>query len=330
MTQPHPDVYENVDGHLFLSRGRHDVFAHATGAARLNPDTLSNFIENIRRRSEYCEMAGVAYRHVIFPDKQTVLRDRLPDVDIVGLGVQFTDAVRPAPILYLAETLRSVVSTGDDEVFLRTDTHMTDFGSAVASRVFVDDVFPHVGTDNFARIESRLVREVEFVGDLGGKLDPVRSDVQTTLDPDWALVVHTNRYLAGNDGIIDILLSPESVTPRRLVIFGDSFARKCLTPLSMYFREILFLRSRYFHPEIIDQIAPDVVMTQNVERYLVNVPRDRDRPNALLYPQLGGNAYEPPKEFVQVLDAMLAHRHDPERLQRLVPAMVPTNVRTQP
>ena len=47
MRQLHPDVAEADDGNLFLTRGRHDVFAHATGRAPIRDEVLENFRLNI-------------------------------------------------------------------------------------------------------------------------------------------------------------------------------------------------------------------------------------------------------------------------------------------
>ena len=43
------------------------------------------------------------------------------------------------------------------------------------------------------------------------------------------------------------------MTENRLLLFGDSFGRHCLAALSLFFREILFIRTRFFHPEIVAQ-----------------------------------------------------------------------------
>lgn len=316
MRQVHPDVAEADDGNLFLTRGRHDVFAHATGRAPVKDEVIDNFCANIAGRTETCDRLGVPYRHVILPDKQTVLRDRLPDLDIPGLGVAFVTRAGNERVLYLADELRR--HAAEHDVFLLLDTHMTDLGSAFAIAVIADSLWPGVGTSHLERLAACVRRPKEYSGDLGGKLDPPRTATQHKLVPDWPLRRFTNNFVAGNDGIMDVFVSPHSVTEERLLLLGDSFGRQSLPALSLFFRELLFVRTRYFHPELVAQAQPDVVLTQNVERYLISTPRDQDRPNVLLFPELAGRPHDPPVEFAQVLDAFLAHGFDPGRMARVL------------
>ena len=58
--------------------------------------------------------------------------------------------------------------------------------------------------------------------------------------------------------------------------------------LSYYFTEILFLRTPFFHPEIFEQVTPDILITQNVERYLASCQPDEVRPSFFMYPYLTG------------------------------------------
>ncbi len=315
MRQLNEDVAEGADGNLFLTRGRHNVFALATGEVRPPERSIKTFADNIAEREQHCSRSGVAYRHVIFPDKQTVLRHSLPEITIQGLGEVYLRDVRGESVLYLEPQLTEAAQTSP--VFLALDTHMSDLGNVVAVCAIVDALRPGLGAQSVERLRGRLLREVDYVGDLGGKLDPVRTATKTILRPDWPVRRFTNNYGGGNDGIIDIFLSPDSVTDDRLVLFGDSFARSCLMIFSAFYREILFVRTRFFHPEIVELAAPDVVLTQNVERYLANVAADDRRPHALLYPGLNGNTCEPDPGFTAALDAFLAHRFDPDRMQRV-------------
>jgi hypothetical protein len=318
MRQLHPDVAEADDGNLFLTRGRHDVFAHATGQAPIRDEVLENFRLNTASRRQSCQRLGAEYRHVILPDKQTVLRDRLPDMGIQGLGVAFAERADDPAVLYLADPLRQL--SAEQEVFLLLDTHMTDLGSALASAMIVDSLWPGLGTSHLDTLARCVRRPVEYSGDLGSKIDPPRTAMQHKLVLEWPVRRFSNNFLAGNDGIMDVHVSQRAVTENRLLLFGDSFGRHCLAALSLFFREILFIRTRFFHPEIVAQAEPDVVLTQNVERYLISTPNDVLRPNVLLYPELAGRPHDPPVEFALALDAFLAHGFDPGRMARVLEA----------
>ena len=271
--QVHPDVAQTEDGNLFLTRGRHDVFAHATGRAPVQNAVLESFRVNIATRGRACDRLGSTYRHVILPDKHTVLRDRLPDFDIQGLGVRFVDRADDPRVLYPAGRLREL--SREQDVFLLLDTHMTDLGSVLATALVVDSLSPGLGATHLDRLAACVRRPAKYSGDLGSKVEPPLTATQYLLVPDWPLKKFSNNFVAGNDGIMDVFVSPESVTHQRLLIFGDSFGRACLPALSFFFREVLFIRTRYFHREVVAQAKPDVVLTQNVERYLINTPPDQ-------------------------------------------------------
>lgn len=316
MHQVHPDVGEVADGNLFLTRGRHNVFARATSGNPPDIFNLQAFRDNIRRRSSMCHKKNIEYLHVIFPDKQTVLNNLFPDYDIQSVAEEFLKYSGSESILLLTNGLRKAGL--ESEVFLKLDTHMTDYGNIVATKSIVERVLHGSHQFEIDRAVARLTKKGEYTGDLGGKLSPPRCGHRVMLDPDWTIRTFSNNFSAGNDGIMDFIFSPDASSSKRLVLFGDSFGRACLRVLSLFFREILFIRSRYFHPEIVNQARPDVVITQCVERYLNIVSPDNERPNALLYPLFSDGDYKPPVDFVQVLDAVLSKSFDPSRFDRLI------------
>ena len=100
--------------------------------------------------------------------------------------------------------------------------------------------------------------------------------------------------------------APSAPHALRLAFFGDSFGRHICKFLQFWFREIVFVRSPWFHPEMTALFRPHHVVTQNVERYLAAVPSDDRRPHFLLLPHLKGEPYAPPVEFVRQMSACLA------------------------
>ena len=155
-------------------------------------------------------------------------------------------------------------------------------------------------------------------GDLALHFDPARTETFELLAGRWRVLALGNGLSAGNDGILDILISRDAVFSKRLLVFGDSFLRQMLTMLSRFFAEIVFCRTRFFHTEMMELLRPDVVLTGNVERYLSSVPSDRERPFFLNYPGLMQRSLQPNKLFWEILDAMMAETYDPGRYRRLL------------
>ena len=84
--------------------------------------------------------------------------------------------------------------------------------------------------------------------------------------------------LSGNTGNIVIVRSLNSFNNKRLLVFGDSFIRKGLHLLSPIYSEIIYFRSQFFRPEIVNIFRPNIVITANAERYLSTVQSDEESP----------------------------------------------------
>ena len=72
-----------------------------------------------------------------------------------------------------------------------------------------------------------------------------------------------------------------------------------------------FYRTGHFHEELAALIQPDVLITENVERYLDTPLADEARPHFLLYPILQGQSYAPAKEFAEAFSAVLSYPRSP-------------------
>lgn len=77
------DVSKNVligkDGYLFLHQGGQRQFDYLIGALNPTSESVSNFHGNLKRRMEWCEDFGALYKHVVFPSKPVLCRDKLPE-----------------------------------------------------------------------------------------------------------------------------------------------------------------------------------------------------------------------------------------------------------
>ena len=81
--------------------------------------------------------------------------------------------------------------------------------------------------------------------------------------------------------------------------------------LQFWYAEVIFFRTGYFHEELAEQYRPDILITENVERYMGFCLSDKDRPQFLLYPYLNEKKYEPSKVFTEALSAVLSYPRKP-------------------
>jgi hypothetical protein len=295
---------------LFLASGAHSVLELAVGGATVAEESYIEFEKNISRRGDLSLARGATYSHVIFPDKQSICSDAWPLNPPVVLGELYLK--RSASIVDHVIYPRTILQRHQESAFLRTDTHMSDRGVVISAievlkRLITLDVDAHK-----SYLLENITSERDWCGDLGSKLTPPVSEKELFLVCPWKPYQISNR-LSSNNGLVDIWISPDALTGGRLLIFGDSFGRSMARVLSYFFKEILFVRSPFFHDDIVEQMRPSHIISENVERYLSNVQSDCDRPSFYMYPYLGAGAasYSPCREFAEAFSAMLSFPRKP-------------------
>lgn len=270
-------------GIAFLIGGNHSVLKYASGELTPGQRSIDAFRSNIASRHRIARAAGAGYAHVIFPDKQSVLTEAFPHQPVHRLGEIYMERLSASEkplVLYPVETLRQASAPA----VLPLDTHLTDHGSLEVLRLILDvlDIQAHETLDHIA---ARITRTQRWSGDLGKRFTPPLLQDTLVLDPDWKIT--ELRSPGGfNDGMIDLVFSPEAAVDGTLLLFGDSFFRMMLKHLSAVFSRVIHLRSRFLHPEMATLIRPDYILTGNAERYLANVQPDDEAHAFCLYPQL--------------------------------------------
>lgn len=298
-------VIEGSEGFLYLRGGKQRVLDFLTGVSEIPPHAFERFERNLEMRAAYAKRVGARYLHCVAPDKHSVVRAHFPIPIRCITGEAFGEKVK-TPFMFPVDALRDCPASFG---YLKTDTHM-NFEGRLA---FAQLILRQLGMD-MALVESRretlagLKRTFpHFSGDLGSKLNPPqteKADIGVQLDRHGG-VLHYSNYIVGNNGLIAAHFNLESTTKDRLLIFGDSFVLHCLPMLSLFFRETLFLRTPYFHPELSDAFQPTHILTSNAERYLPNTSNDLDAPLGLLMAALSGKPWTTDLMPIQAINAAL-------------------------
>ncbi|MFC6390492.1 hypothetical protein ACFQDP_14285 [Methylorubrum zatmanii] len=290
---PATDVYEGRDGWLFLIRGNNRVLEQY-GRPGVSRATLWRWRRMIETRARRCARLGAAYFHALAPEKLTVYPERAE-------GLAFDPA--RAPALRLARWLTASpgarawidlagafrAQTGGPPLYLRTDTHWTHQGCLLAYRTILSRMGVPPRDDLEARRDQTAL---SFSGDLGRKFTPHRLEAaEGTGIASEARRIHANSLLLdmeamGRGG--DAHLGTHAVfrnddlraDPRRLVIFGDSYAQHTahspvatLTALfADRFREVHFLWSTGIDWHYLEQVRPDFVLCEMAERFVIDLP----------------------------------------------------------
>lgn len=297
------------DDHLFLADGGHSVLDYVTGRRNVDPGSILDFAANISTRQSICSKNETPYLHVVFPDKQSVLPQFFPIANPVCLGEVY---LKNSPnIVDSVFYPRSLLGSLGTKSFQKTDTHLSDIGTIIVAKAVLDRFFSDLHLPQIQKIIEEANVAVEWTGDLGQRFSPAIKETKLVHRNGPRLRWLSNDLTGGNNGMIDILFNNDALYPKRLLIFGDSFGRELARFLGMFIKEVVFLRTPFFHVDMYEQIMPDLVITDNVERYLSSCAHDDNRPTFLMYPFLGEGKYSPSKEFCRALSAVMSFPRRP-------------------
>lgn len=300
-------VYQGTDGYLFLSGGAHTPFEFSFSNKKLDKKILSTFINNIKWREQFCKKRTIPYCHIITPDKQSVLTSYT--------GFDLSDHLGSRVIESIPPSLSSVVSypraelASIDELYYKVDSHCTPIGYIKLTELALKKLQCSVDFDSIikklAQLRENIVKGEEFDGDLGSKLPSKPKETKLIQKPNPMIKFFTNDDSTGNTGICDLYFNFSEVKQnKRLLIFGDSFGRGMSKVLSHLFSEVIFCRTEHFHPEMVNMFKPDLIISQNAERYIASISNDRSRIPFLLLKGIGTSPSSLP--FLNALRAALS------------------------
>jgi len=290
----HPDVHVGRDGWLFLTGGSNAVAAQY-GMPGFPRATLWRWRRLLEERTRRLSKLGIRYAHVVAPEKLAI-----HDLGFDGLAIDpaRSPAVRLERWLRFSPARASLVDlvrpfrarARDTALYRHTDTHWTFAGGWLAYA----EICRHLGVrpryDSAAR---RIGTPAIYAGDLGTKFAPERCEIaEPCLFASPARRVHANALITafeaegrGRDAHIGAHAvfrnEAPGIDPRRLVLFGDSYAHHTpngatgtLTPLfADTFREVHVLWSTSIDWGLVDRIRPDFVVSEIAERFMVEVPQ---------------------------------------------------------
>lgn len=304
-------IVRTPDETLFLGGGGHEPFLYKAGLKTIDAASYTHFDANLKARRAYSEKAGARYLHAIVPDKEGVPTASLP----TSLGlVSLIDR-------YRTNTRQPFVDLRPDkhmpDYFKRVDTHWAIPGEIVAAEKIVREFgLPEAEiTAGIAKLRAAMTTETyPAKGDLGRVLIPQMMERQPRFNSDW--MTNFNSADTGwNVGKTDIFLAPESPN-RRLLIFGDSCMHIAARMLTPFFRTILFCRTEFYHREMVDQMRPTHIMSEQIERFLRKIEPDSLAPRFLLYPHMFGRQLALAPEFWQTMNAVLTPPETPAETER--------------
>ncbi|MCJ2020368.1 hypothetical protein MKK84_23540 [Methylobacterium sp. E-065] len=299
-------IHVGQDGWLFLKTGTNDVLGQYE-----RPEETTELVWQwrslIATRERRLRALGILYRHVVAPEKLMVYDHRLDGITIRPSASPAYRLLRNEPPprrlsspfgLYAAwrrrrrwrETCIDLVTplrAGRDatDLYCRTDTHWSFEGCYYAYA----EICRALGAEPRADLRDRPSFETDHDGDLGSAFDPPRRArsrtvmIQQDAVRTYASPIVEMREKAGllhtlHVGAHVVYGNAKATDPRRVVLFGDSFSHVMPYMLTILlaetFRELHFVWSTSLDWGYIEQVRPDIVLTEVAERFMVQLPDD--------------------------------------------------------
>lgn len=274
-----PDcIFVGEDEHLFHSGDMACEQLFEGGG--LIDEECGGWIALLRRRLEWCEARGIAYRHLVIPEHHAIYPDKLPghpelarNRPIMRVLAAADEGLRRA-ILYPLQTMRE--GRARHETSFAHDVHFTRYGAFLCYRELMGSLgYP---PDQLIREDELTRREMMVAGDVAHAFGWSGRTVEW-FDPP---VVRARTVVKGTSfktTQLDVFETDESSLPR-LLMFRTSNATHLFPFLFRHFCRVTAVASVRMFYDLVESEMPDVVFSEMPERYFAarppRHPDDRD------------------------------------------------------
>lgn len=260
---------------LFLCDDTNRCVEQNQGVLRLSPEGLKRWLRTLESRFAMLKSKDIQYYFFVAPNKECVYSEKLPQ----GYQVSEKRIIHQLLIAasesgfhlhYPLELLK--LYKNEWLLYPKGNTHWNGMGAFIAYQYLINVVKKeyHVSVLSW---EDIYFEDIDTKEDLGNKLIPPRIDKFT-----WARVKNPQAQIiydngCTNSGRIQVSLNKRSWLPTA-VIFHDSFMEMMLPFFMESFGKIYFMHTPRVDYDVVDKIKPDIVISEMVERFLLQKPID--------------------------------------------------------
>lgn len=265
------------DGILFLVGDSNNVINQIIGDLKIPQQSQVIWQEVLFDRKEQIEKRMLPLVHLVIPDKERVYADKLPENIMVSNNSTFEQwrQLLPSsfPVIYPLTDFIEKRKTRD--TYSKGDTHWNDYGAYICyqavCRMLSEVLSEHIETTCLADESFHLtIQNADLLGMLGGVC--IENQIKIAPDTYQCHVVNNNgSWLTGRQ--IHYRSTNSTSCPKRLLVFHDSFGPYMERLLASTFVESKFIWNADVLWEEVDAFAPDIILIEQVERFLIRPPK---------------------------------------------------------
>jgi len=266
-----------TDGHLFIANGANHWERQYLGEANPPPFWIPAWIELFQRRRAEAAQRGVLLWNVVAPEKQVVLPESrwpapLPDGEKRPLRLLLAALGNDSPSFYLADALIEARSFGP--VYARRNSHWTGSACCYALRQLWRDIGMGELPDDLAFGYRRMATAQDLPPHFFAQ-PPLEATGILDLAGDYLFEYRPNERGGRRSETRYAVRNADAPDPRRILIFGDSFACDAgiAAFMSAIFRETIFIWSKGVQWDEVERQRADIVLWESAERFLPTIPK---------------------------------------------------------
>lgn len=284
------DVQIGEDGWLFLKGGSNNAEDYYTEQSAFPAEKLNQWRDLLDSRNSKCAAMGIRFIHFLAPDKTSVYPEfygrSLPN--FLHHPIRLFDSILSGRDYWVNVLPHILDEKAKSPLFYKTDSHW-NFTGCYAAYSYICN---RLGVQPNETLPTRPRSRVELVMDLGNKLSPPVSEsaeffhmlrdakrayanclVEFNESPDakkYGLSLYNSVVTFKNDS--------SSAVQSKVLLFGDSFCEfrpHMMTGMfAETFREFTFVWNHSVDFDYVREHKPDILITENVERFVNRVPVD--------------------------------------------------------
>lgn len=271
-------VLVGKEGWLFLQNDTNRVVEQNNGTLKLSASEMDHWLLTLKMRFAMLESQNRKYYFLIAPNKESIYPEYLPDdyeITEERLVYQLMDACKQhnIPLYFPIDALQAYKPKY--QLYPCVNTHWNGIGGFIAYEYLMNIIKKDIAIPIVSWDEITFVEE-ETSLDLGNKLNPPRTSVFSwgRVKQPQARIAYDNKVI--NSGHVQVSVNQNANLPTAAV-FHDSFIEFLLPYLMESFSNIHLFHTPSLDFDLIEKIKPDVVISEMVERFLVQPPFDSFR-----------------------------------------------------
>ncbi|SFO26494.1 SGNH hydrolase-like domain-containing protein, acetyltransferase AlgX [Pseudobutyrivibrio sp. UC1225] len=269
-------VFSGNDRWLFYkSKSDGDSIADYEGTNRYSQDEINNITESALLVQKEMEARGIKFTIMVAPNKENVYSEYMPNT-YTKAEVTSTDI--------LIDNLKSkginVVSPKNnllndhlvEELYYHYDTHWNQLGAYIGVRDSLAALDISIPELTERKITSKPLKEnyhycaeddlAKLAGLKAVLSDDVEYEVEGTLPVDW-----TSFKEEQETEQVSHFHNDNAENKSTILLVGDSFRSSMIPELREQFEDVYVLHRSFYKANLLDEISPDYVIAEYVERY---------------------------------------------------------------